>query len=69
MSIALKMYPKGDHTVKLIIRTFVFSLLVTGAYASNHINNNSAKTVLVGQTSAMPVAVCPPNDPDACGVR
>ena len=55
--------------MNVVVRAFVLSLVVTGAYASNHINNNSAKTVLVGQISAMPVACCPPNDPDACGVR
>ena len=55
--------------MKSVIRAFVFSLVATGAYASNHVTNNSAQATISSQTSAMPVACCPPNDPDACGVR
>jgi len=54
--------------MKNVLRAFALSLVVTGAVASTHINNNTAKTALVAKTSAMPVPMCPPNDPTACGM-
>jgi hypothetical protein len=40
--------------MKMIIRSLVIALAVTGAIAS--------------KTSAMPVPSCPPSDPNGCGI-
>jgi len=52
--------------MKNLVRAFALSLVVTGAFASTHIDN-SAKTVS-GKVSAFPVPTCPPGDPNGCGI-
>jgi len=55
--------------MKIIIRAFVVVLALTGAAASTQIASASAQTkVSVAKTSAMPVPMCPPDDPNACGI-
>ncbi len=55
--------------MKIIIRAFVIVLALTGAAASTQIASASAQTkVSVAKTSAMPVPMCPPDDPNACGI-
>jgi hypothetical protein len=54
--------------MKIVIRAFVLSLVVTGAFASVHINNATAKTTLHASSNAYPVPACPPNDPKACNI-
>ena len=55
--------------MKLIVRTFVVVLALTGAAASTQIASASSQTkIAVAKTSAMPVPVCAPDDPDACGI-
>ncbi len=55
--------------MKTIIRAFVVVLALTGAAASTQIASASAQTkVTVAKTSAMPIPMCPPNDPNACGM-
>ena len=55
--------------MKIIVRTLVIALAVTGAIATTCANASSAKaTVSVAKTSAMPAPVCPPNDPNGCGI-
>jgi hypothetical protein len=53
--------------MKLIARLFVLSLVVTGAVASTHIANAATPTVSA-RVSAIPVPMCDPNDPNACGM-
>ena len=56
--------------MKTIIRAFVVVLVLTGAAASTQIASASSQTkIAVAKTSAMPPAVCAPNDPNACGMR
>ncbi len=56
--------------MKHIIRAFVVVLALTGAAASTQIASASAQTkISAAKTSAMPVPMCPPNDPDACGIE
>ncbi|MCU1221941.1 MAG: hypothetical protein JWQ42_34 [Edaphobacter sp.] len=56
--------------MKTIIRAFVLVLAITGAAASTQIASASAQTkVTVAKTSAMPVPMCAPDDPNACGFR
>jgi hypothetical protein len=55
--------------MKHIVRAFVIVLALTGAVASTQIASASAQTkVTVSKTSAIPVPMCPWNDPDACGI-
>jgi hypothetical protein len=53
--------------MKLIARIFALSLVVTGAVASTHIANASQPTV-GARVSALPIPMCPPDDPNACGL-
>jgi hypothetical protein len=54
--------------MKTIIRAFVVVLVLTGAAASTQIASASSQTkITVAKTSAMPPAVCAPDDPNACG--
>ena len=55
--------------MKTIVRAFVVVLALTGAAASTRIASASAQTkVIPAKTSAMPIPMCPPNDPNACGI-
>ena len=55
--------------MKIIVRTLVIALAVTGAIATTCANASSAKaTVSVAKTSAMPIPNCPPDDPNGCGI-
>jgi hypothetical protein len=55
--------------MKLIIRSLVVALAVSGAIATTSANGSTAKTSAVaGKTSAMPVPRCPPSDPNGCGI-
>jgi hypothetical protein len=55
--------------MKNIVRTAVAALVVTGAFASAQISfaSTSAK-VTVARNSALPVPMCAPDDPNACGM-
>ena len=56
--------------MKNVVRAFVVVLAITGAAASTQIASASAQTkVTVAKTSAMPVPMCAPDDPNACGLR
>ena len=53
--------------MKLIVRTFVVALALTGAAATAVTPSAASQhAVVTGRTSFMPIAVCPPNDPTAC---
>jgi hypothetical protein len=55
--------------MKIIVRSFVVALALTGAIASSYAKAPSAAaTVKVAKTSAMPVPRCPPNAPGDCGL-
>jgi hypothetical protein len=55
--------------MKIIIRTFVIALALTGAVATVHANGSTkAAKVRVGKTSAFPVPTCPPGGEDGCGI-
>jgi flagellar basal body-associated protein FliL len=55
--------------MKIFIRAFVVVLALTGAVASTQFSSASTQTkVNVAKTSAMPVPMCDPNDPNACGI-
>jgi hypothetical protein len=55
--------------MKLIVRSLVIALAVTGAIATSFANAAPAKaSVIAGKTSAMPIPNCPPDDPNACGM-
>jgi hypothetical protein len=55
--------------MKIIVRTLVIALAVTGAIATTCANAAPAKTtVSVSKTSAIPIPACPPDDPNGCGI-
>jgi len=55
--------------MKIIVRSLVIALAVSGAIATTYSNASSSKaTVTVGKTSAMPTPTCPPGDPNGCGI-
>ena len=55
--------------MKIIARSLVIALAVSGAIATSYANASSSKaTVSVAKTSAMPVPTCPPDDPNGCGI-
>jgi hypothetical protein len=55
--------------MKIAIRAFVVVLVLTGAAASTQIASASSQTkVVVSKTSAMPIPMCAPDDPNACGI-
>jgi hypothetical protein len=54
--------------MKIIVRSFVVALALTGAIASSYAKAPSAgATVKVAKASAMPAPTCPPYDPQGCG--
>ncbi len=54
--------------MKIIVRSFVIALAVTGAIATSYAKPTSATKVTVAKTSAMPVPTCPPDSPTGCGI-
>jgi hypothetical protein len=55
--------------MKLIIRTFVAILVLTGAAATTQTASASAQTkVAATRVSMLPVPSCAPDDPNACGM-
>ncbi len=55
--------------MKTLVRAFVLSLVVTGAVASTQtVSASGVKATIAPRNSAMPVPVCPPNDPNGCGI-
>ena len=54
--------------MKLFVRAFALSLVVTGAVASMNTGNAATSNKIVAKTSAMPIPTCPPDDPNACGI-
>jgi hypothetical protein len=56
--------------MKHIVRAFVVVLVLTGVAATTQTSNASTKNnVAVSRTSMVPVPMCAPNDPNACGMR
>ncbi len=55
--------------MKVIVRSLVIALAVTGAIATTFVNSSSAKaTTISAKTSAAPTPLCPPGDPTGCGI-
>ena len=56
--------------MKIVVRAFVLALTLTGIAATTQISSASTKTnvAVPAKTSAFPVPLCPPGDPDACGL-
>jgi hypothetical protein len=55
--------------MKIIVRTLVIALAVTGAIATTCANAAPAKTTVSAKTSAVPIPMCPPDDPNGCGIN
>ena len=54
--------------MKVIVRSLVVALAVTGAIASTFVNATPAKATITAKTSAAPTPLCPPDDPTGCGL-
>jgi hypothetical protein len=55
--------------MKHIVRAFVVALVLTGAVASTQTSSASTKNkVTAARVSILPVPMCPPDDPNACGM-
>jgi hypothetical protein len=62
---ARKVYPMKT----LLVRAFAFSLVAAGVVASAQISARPSDIIRIGtKVAAVPVAVCPPNDPNGCGI-
>ncbi|GGA69079.1 hypothetical protein GCM10011507_20710 [Edaphobacter acidisoli] len=57
--------------MKNIVRAFVVALALTGFAASTQITNTASTSskVTMAKVSAAPVPSCPPDDPNACGMK
>ena len=55
--------------MKYIVRAFVAVLVLTGVAATTQTSSAASKNkVTVARTSLLPVPVCAPDDPNACGM-
>jgi hypothetical protein len=55
--------------MKHIVRAFVVVLVLSGAVATTQTPSASTKNkVTVAKVSMLPIPMCPPNDPNACGM-
>jgi hypothetical protein len=55
--------------MKHIVRAFVAVLVLTGAVASTQTSSASTQNkVSVAKVSMLPVPMCPPDDPNGCGM-
>jgi hypothetical protein len=54
--------------MKLIVRTFVAVLVLTGAAATTQTSAASTNKITAARTSMLPIPSCAPNDPNACGM-
>jgi hypothetical protein len=55
--------------MKHIVRAFVVVLVLTGAAASTQTSYASSQNkVTAAKVSCLPVPMCAPNDPNACGM-
>jgi hypothetical protein len=54
--------------MKIIVRTVVAALVLTGAVASTQVSSASTSKVTVAKNSALPTPMCAPDDPNACGM-
>jgi hypothetical protein len=55
--------------MKLAIRTFVVVLALTGAAATTQTSSASTQNkIIAARTSMIPVPMCAPDDPNACGM-
>ncbi len=51
-----------------LARAFVIALTLTGASSTIHISNSFAGPVAHPRPSSLPIPMCPPSDPNACGI-
>jgi hypothetical protein len=55
--------------MKLAIRTLVVVVALTGAVATTQTSSASTQNkVTTARTSMLPVPMCPPDDPNVCGM-
>jgi hypothetical protein len=60
---------RGNSIMKNIVRAFIVVLAITGAVASTQTSSASTQSkIAVAKTSALPIPMCAPDDPNGCGI-
>jgi len=55
--------------MKNIVHVFVFALVLTGVAATTQLSYASSQNkVTAARVSCLPVPMCAPDDPNACGI-
>lgn len=55
--------------MKNLVRVFALALVATGAVASVHTASaTTTKNTITPRSSALPTPMCPPGDPNGCGI-
>jgi hypothetical protein len=55
--------------MKHIVRAFVVVLVLTGAVATTQTSSASTQNkVTAARTGMLPIPMCPPDDPNGCGM-
>jgi len=55
--------------MKIVIRSFVAFLVVVGVTATTQTSSAATSNkITVARTSMLPIPVCAPDDPNACGM-
>lgn len=55
--------------MKNLVRAFVIALTLTGAVASAHTPKANTTTEIASvKANALPIPMCPPDDPNTCGL-
>jgi hypothetical protein len=56
--------------MKILVRSFALSLVLAGLVANYHTQTKEGGRFIQGGviSNNMPIPVCPPNDPNACGI-
>jgi hypothetical protein len=54
--------------MKLTVRALIAILVLTGAAATTQTSSASARNKVTARASMLPVPVCAPDDPNACGM-
>lgn len=64
----LRIYNFRSTPVKNIVRVMTLSLAVAGIFATAQ-TSTKVSNGFAGRVNTVPVPCCPPNDPNACGLK
>lgn len=58
----------GNSFMKIIVRAFIVVLAIAGAAATTQVSSATPSKVTIAKVSALPIPMCAPDDPNACGI-